>query len=343
MKPTRTFRAFLIIALLFVADVHDLILKSKVENLRILQAKRRGKGKSRSHSFAQSTHEKSHTLSGFDKHQRSMAGKKKQGTKIRKHHHSTTRKQNLHKHHKVARSLRPKSKVSHRKKTKHNKKHKKTAHHRKLRYSSFDYVNSYSEVDKIGKNIGSSDNITTLIFLILTIMMLGSFFKKKPNRKLDETPTDGLQGINILDLLMGGTDIKTIMKQEKKKILRYMKDNNIKLDKNTPYKDVLRLTKVYVKKQYNMDDDAFEQFKPMVKSFYKKLIEKKKKEGNSDEKAVVGDSKKATTTTDSKPEKEAHKDSKKKARKMHKKQKKDKIKKHKHHQTDEDLEDNDED
>lgn len=310
MKLTRAFKATLILTLFFIANVQDLILHSKLENMRILQAKKHRKAHHNKTNKVAKKHQKHHAVA--KKHNsRGLKGAPKKKKSAKKAH----AKKSAHKkrtvkaaHKKHTRKL----SKTHAKSKKHSKIHHKTKHHKKnhrsLRSRSYD-VSPFSAFDSLGGKVGPSDSITTLIFIILLILMLGAFLNRKPNRKLDQTDSgaSGIGGLNILDLLMGGNDIKDIMKKEKKKIMRFMKDNNITLDDKTPYKDVLRLTRTYVKKEYNMDEEAFEQFKPLVKKFYKKLIkdskeknlkDKEKPKANENQNEVQSDKK---ASSDEKP------------------------------------------
>jgi len=277
MKLPRAFKATLILTLFFIANVQDLILHSKLENMRILQAKKHKKAHHNKTKKVAKKHKKHHAVAKKH-HSRRLVGLKKKKLANKTHRKKTAVNKRAVKaaHKKHTRKMSKKHSKSKHHAKKHHKNKGQKRKHRSLRSGSSD-IGEFSAFDSFHRKIGPSDSITSLIFIILLILMLGAFFNRKPNRKLDlnDSGASGIGGLNILDLLMGGNDINDILKKEKKKILRFMKENSITFDEKTPYKDVVNLTRTYVQKQYNMDEETFEQFKPLIKKFYKKLIQKK--------------------------------------------------------------------
>ena len=62
-----------------------------------------------------------------------------------------------------------------------------------------------------------------------------------------------------------------------------MNDHKLVITEKTPFKKILSETRKYVTSKYGVDDDTFEQLKPLVKKFYRTMLKKQAKNNKASE------------------------------------------------------------
>jgi hypothetical protein len=290
MKFRTANEALLILILLLVSGVHDLQIKRKTRDFRKLKRKNREDFRGK---FKEEKKEKNFSLKARDnQNQRHLFKSKKSSLKLHKRSLSSKRisksmSKKLLKSNKLSQVLNHRSRThsdaSNRKSTDRNLK----SSERNLSYSAYDYVTPYLNFKSMAHQSSSFDSTTLLIFVILIILMVTNYLKPKTNRKLDDSPNDKLRGLNIMDFFLGGTDLRPIIKSEKKKIKQYIKDNNLQLDNSTPFKDIVRLTKNFLKKSYHVDPSVVDKFKPVLKELYRQFSEVKNSKAKGGEEPQI--------------------------------------------------------
>ena len=246
-----SFKVFWIISMICVHEVHLMILNSKEHQARLLSIK-----KPTHHKSQQKSHKRSHSTRKMQKHKR--GGEKRMSKLHVKEKHAST---------------------SHKSKVKKK--------HRQLSLPYMDYASSLSNISR-GSDFTFSNSLVTMLFIFIMVSMLGRTTKNR-RRRVRKLKSDGdalnlssvlggAGGADLLSALMGGGNVEGIIKGEKKKFMKYLKKNNVELNRDTPWKQISSVAKRYCKKTYGVDTETFNQFKPMFKKFYDNAVVKSKAE-----------------------------------------------------------------